>query len=96
MNGSKERVEGPSGGGEEGGGSREEGAGRRGREEGAGRREQGGGGGRREQGEGLEPTGPESRPGVQPPADHWKSEFSAPLEVSSGVASPPAGNAPVA
>ena len=70
---------------------------------GAGRREEGQGGGSREggeaggnSGEGLEPTGPESRPGVQPPADHWKSEFSAPLEVSSGVASPPAGNAPVA
>ena len=70
---------------------------------GAGRREEGQGGGSREEGEaggssgeGLEPTVPESRPGVQPPADHWKSEFSAPLEFSSGVASPPAGNAPVA
>ena len=28
------------------------------------------------------------------PADHWKFEFSALLEVSSRVASPPAGNAP--
>lgn len=28
------------------------------------------------------------------PADHWKFEFPALLEVSSGVASPPAGNAP--
>ena len=73
-------MEGPSGGVEEG--------------QGGGSREEGEAGGSRR--EGLEPTGPESRPGVQPPADHWKSEFSAPLEVSSGVASPPAGNAPVA
>lgn len=43
---------------------------------------------------GMENEWKQGEDGGTRPADHWKFEFSALLEVSSGLASPPSGNAP--